>query len=232
MHAAAWSELLPPVLGAIGGRVVTPPRRWMVIWCLLLVANAAISLALPLETMNNLWVGYLFMSLTGAVALWALSHWHAPGTGRLTLRLAIPLFVGVSAVLTLRIENTHAFSLVAAPFHGLVLLLAGIWTFIRLSLAEAAPLLRRDWFWTLAGFMLWAGTTTALEPVAWYLLSAERVDLVGLAINVKAASDLLAFAAITWGVLCPVPPPTSSGGSSSLPSSPWASWSAPSASRW
>jgi hypothetical protein len=203
----------------------------MVVWCLLLVTNAVISLALALQKINNLWVGYLFMPLTGAVALWALSHWHAPGTARLALRLAIPLFVGVSGVLTLRVENAQTFSLLAAPFHGLVLLLAAIWTFIRLSLAETAPLLRHDWFWMLSGFMLYAGATAALEPVAWYLLSAERLDLLGLAINVKAASDLVAFAAITWGVLCPVPP-TSSGGSSSPPSSPWGSLSSPSASRW
>jgi hypothetical protein len=231
MHAAALSQLLPPVGGVIGGRVATPPRRWMVVWCLLLVTNGAISLALGLQQINNLWVGYLFMPLTGAVALWALAHWHDPGTGRLALRVAIPLFVGVSAVLTLRLEDAHTFSLVAAPFHGLVLLLAAVWTFIQRSLVETAPLVRRDWFWAVAGLMLYAGTTTALEPVAWYLLSAERVDLLHLAINAKAASDILAFVAITWGMLCPVPP-TSSGGSSSPPSSPWVSSSAPSASQW
>jgi hypothetical protein len=231
MHAAALSQLLPPVVGVAGGRVAAPPRRWVVVWCLLLVTSDALSLALGMQRINNLWVGYLFMPLTGAVALWALSHWHAPGTGWLALRLAIPLFVAVSAALTLRVEDPQTFSLVAAPFRGLVLLLATIWTFIHRSLAETVPMVRRDWFWTVAGLMLYAGTTTAMEPVAWYLLSAERVDLLHLAINAKAASDILAFVAITWGVLCPVPP-TSSGGSSSPPSSPWAFWSAPSASRW
>jgi hypothetical protein len=223
--------MLPPVVGGIGGRVATPPRRWVVVWCLLLVANGAISLALGLQQINNLWVGYAFMPVTGAVALWALSLWHEPGTARLALRLAIPLFVGVSAVLTLGLEDPHTFSLVAAPFHGLVLLIAAAGTFIRRSLGETTSLMRHDWFWTVAGLMLYAGTTTALEPVAWYLLSTERVDLLDLAFNAKAASDILAFVAITWGVLCPVPP-KSSGGSSSPPSSPWASSSAPLASRW
>ena len=231
MHAGALSQLLPPVVGVIGGRVTTPPRRWVVVWCLLLVANGTISLALGMQKINNLWVGYVFMPVTGAAALWALSLWHGPGTARLALRLAIPLFVGVSAALTLGLEDAHTFSLVAAPFHGLVLLIAAIWTFIRLSLGEATPLVRHDWFWAVAGLMLYAGTTTALEPVAWYLLSTEREDLLFLAFNAKAASDILAFGAITWGVLCPVPP-KSSGGSSSPPSLPWASLSDPSASRW
>ena len=231
MYASGLSQLLPPIVGVIGGRVATPPRRWMVVWCLLLVANGAISLALGMQKINNLWVGYVFMPATGAVALWALSSWHDPGTGRLALRLAIPLFVAVSAVLTLGVEDAHTFSLVAAPFHGLVLLIAAVWTFIRRSLGETAPLVRRDWFWAVAGLMLYAGTTTALEPVAWYLLAAERVDLLNLAINAKAASDILAFVAITGGVLCPLPP-RSSGGSSSPPSSPWASSWAPLASRW
>jgi len=231
MHAGALSQLLPPVVGVISGRLTTPPRRWLVVWCLLLVANGAISLALGLHKVNNLWVGYVFMPMTGAVALWALSLWHEPGTAQLALRLAIPLFVAVSAALTLRVEDAHAFSLVAAPFHGLVLLIAAIWTFILRSLGETTTLLRRDWFWAVAGLMLYAGTSAALEPVAWYLVSAARMDLLFLAINAKAGSDIVAFAVITWGVLCPVPP-KSSGGSSSPPSSPWGSSSAPLASRW
>jgi len=231
MHAAWLAELLPPVIGAIGGRVTTPPRRWMAVWCLLVFTNGAISLALGLQQINNLWVGYAFMPVTGAVALWALSHWHAPGTGRLALRVAVPIFVAVSAVLTVRLEDAHAFSLVAAPFHGLVLLLAALWTFLHRSVSETAPLTTRDWFWTVAGFMLYAGTTTAQEPVAWYLLATERVDLVVLVFDAKAASDIVAFVAITWGLLCPEPP-TSSGGSSLPPSLRWGSSSAPSASRW
>jgi hypothetical protein len=230
MHAGLVAQLLPPLAGVIAGRVVTPPRRWIVVWCILLVMNGVISLALGMRKVNNLWVGYLFMPVTGAVALWALSHWHSPGTGRLALRLAIPLFVAVSAVLTLRVEDAHSFSLVAAPFHGLVLLIAAVWTFIRRSLGDTGLVLRRDWFWTLAGLMLYEGSTTAVEPVAWYLLSTGRDDLIYLVINARAASDVVAFIAITWGVLCPQP--TSSGGSSSPPSSPWGSWSLPSASRW
>jgi len=231
MHAAWVAEVLPPVAGVLAGHVSTPPRRWMAVWCLLVFLNGAVSLALGLRQINNLWVGYVFMPLTGAVALWALSCWHRPGTGRLTLRVAVPLFVLVSALLTLRIEDAHTFSLVAAPFHGLVLLLAAAWTFIRRSVGETVALARAGWFWTLAGFMLYAGTTTALEPAAWYLLTIERIDLLALMINVKAGSDILAFLAITWGLLCP-PPPTFSGGSSSPPSSPWVSSSAPSVSPW
>lgn len=230
MHAAWLAQILPPVVGAIGGRVTTPPRRWIVLWCALVFLNGAISLVLALRQINNLWVGYVFMPVTGAAALWALSCWHDPGTGRLTLRVAVPIFVTVSVVLTL-FEDAHTFSLVAAPFHGLVLLIAGIWTFIRRGLAETLPLAGRDWFWTLAGFMLYAGTTTAQEPVSWYLLAIDRVDLLALVIQAKAGSDILAFAAITWGLLCPVPP-SSSGGSSSPPSSPWASSWAPLAWRW
>jgi hypothetical protein len=219
------------VVGAIGGRVTTPPRRWIVVWCLLLVANGAISLALGLRQINNMWVGYVFMPVEGTVALWALSHWHPPGTARLALRLAVPLFVAVSVAFTLRVESAHTFSLVAAPFHGLVLLLAGLWTFIRRSLEETGSILQRDWFWTVAGLMLYAGPTAALEPAAWYLLAVERVDLLHLMVNAKAAGDILAFGAITWGVLCPLPP-RSSGGFFSPPSSLSGSLSAPSAWRW
>jgi hypothetical protein len=97
------------------------------------------------------------------------------------------------------------------------------------SLAEHGRLLRQDWFWILGGIMLFTGTGTALQPLAWYLVRVGREDLLLSAFNLKAAVDIFAFAAITWGVLCPLPPRLS-GGVSSPPSSPLASWSSPSAS--
>jgi hypothetical protein len=230
MHAAWLAQLLPLIVGLLGGRLVTAPRRWIVVWCVLLLVDGGISLALGTQKINNLWVGYLFMPIEGAVALWALSQWHSSSTARLALRVAVPLVVAVSAALTLGIEDKHTFSLVAGPFHGLVLLMAAAWTFIQRSVRETTPLLRRDWFWIVAGLMLYAGTMTALDPVGWYFLSIHRVDLLFLVINAKAGSDVLTFVAITRGVLCPLP--TSSGGSSSPRSSPWESWSEPSASRW
>ncbi len=229
LHAAAASQLLPPLLGVAWGRLVTAPRRWVTAWCLLQAASDGISLALGSRGHNNLWVSYLFMPLGGAVALWALSCWHRGATGRLALRIAIPLFVLVSAGLTLGVDDPRMYSLITAPFHALVLFFAALWTFMTRSLAERGRLLRQDWFWILGGIMLFTGTATAQQPLAWYLVRVGRGDLLLSAFNLKAIVDILAFAAITRGVLCPLPPKRS-GGAFSPPSSPLASSSAPSAS--
>lgn len=225
---AAASQLLPPLLGVAAGRLSTPPRRWVAVWCLLQAAGDGISLAVAFRGHNNIWVSYVFMPVGGAVALWALSCWQRAATGRLALRIAIPLFLLVSVGLTLGVEDPRMYSLITAPFHALVLFFAALWTFMTRSLAERGRLLRQDWFWILGGIMLFTGTATALQPLGWYLLRVGREDLLLSAFNLKAAMDILAFAAITLGVLCPLPP-RHSGGAFSPPSSPSGSSSAPSA---
>jgi hypothetical protein len=230
-HAAAASQLLPPVLGVAAGRLATPARRWAALWCLLQAVGDGVSLLVAQLGHHNLWVNHLSEPLTGAIALWALSCWQRSGTGRLTLRIAIPLFVLVSAGLTLGVDNPTAYSLISAPFHALVLFLAALWTFMMRSLTERGRLLRQDWFWVLSGLMLIAGTATALQPVAGYLVGVGREDLVLSELHLKALVDVIGYAAITVGVLCPLPlPPTRSGGASLPPSSPLASSLARSAS--
>jgi len=229
VHAAAASQLLPPVLGIASGRLSPPARRWVVVWCLLQAASDGISLAVAFLGHRNLWVTSLFTPVSGAVALWALSCWQRGATGRLALRIAIPLFLLVSAALTLGVDDPRTFSLIAAPYHALVLFFAALWTFMTRSLAERGGLLRQDWFWVLGGIMLFTGTATALQPLSWYLLRVAREDLLVSALNLKASVDVLAFVAIALGVLCPLPP-THFGGAFSPQSSPLASSSAPSAS--
>jgi hypothetical protein len=180
---------------------------------------------------ENLWLGYVVPPVTSGVVLWALSLRHPDTIGRITIRLAIPLQILVGMVLTLTIEDPSTFSLVAGPFHALVVLLAASWTFLRLGLSETEGLARQDWFWIVGGIMIYSATLTALQPVSWFLRASDRLDLLAAVYYAKAAADVLAFLAIAGGMLCPVPP-RSSGGSSSPPSSPWASSSAPSGRPW
>lgn len=189
----------------------------MAAWCVLLVAQDAISLIVGSHGVNNLWMAYLFWPLISGVLLWALAEWHPDNAAKLALRAAIPLVVVVSAVLTLTIDDARTFSLVVAPFHSIVMLLAAIWTFVILSLRSDSSIPKADWFWIVGGLMLYAATATAIEPLAWYLIQ-ERVDLLHSAFNVRAAVVLLSFAAITWGMLLRRTP-RYSGGSSSPPSS-------------
>lgn len=230
-HAAIWSQLVPPIVGVAAGRAATPPRRWSIVWCLALAAQDAVAVAVARQVGNNMWVAYLLTPVTASVALWALSLWHGGARGRLALRAAIPLLLAVGAVLTLHAEDFRAFSLFVLPFYSLVLLLASVWTFLSRSLGESGVMLRQDWFWVVGALMLYFGTMTALAPVSFYFLDLGREDLIHYAHNAKAAMDVLAFAAITGGVLCPLRP-KSSGGASSSRSLPSGSSSAPSGWQW
>ena len=206
MHASVLVELLPVVVALFARDRLTPARRWVIVWCVLLVTQDGGSFALASRGLHNLWVGYIGAPLAGAVALWVLSRWQETRTGRLTLELAIPIFVTVSAVLSLTVDDPTTFSLVAAPFHYLVLLFAALWTFVRRGLDQRAGLATSDWFWILAGFMVYNGSSIAIQAVVWYLYDAGRADLMIAVVNFRAVVQITAFMAIAGGMLCPVPP--------------------------
>ena len=230
LHAASVAQVLPVVVGLAGNRLVTAQRRAASLWCLVLLLGDMAQLIAGLGG-ENLWLGYAVPPAAGAVVLWALSLEHPDAIGQSTIRLAIPLQIAVGIVLTVTIEDPNTFSLVASPFHALVVLLAASWTFVRLGLSKTGAPARQDWFWMVGGIMIYSATFTALQPVSWFLRASDRLDLLAAVYYAKAAADVLAFLAIAGGMLCPVPP-RSSGGSSSPPSSPWASSSAPSGRPW
>ncbi|MDH4045605.1 MAG: hypothetical protein OEW06_14225 [Gemmatimonadota bacterium] len=223
MHAAAVVQLLPPVIAPFVRRTLSPAKRWVVVWCLFLALQDAVGYVLASANITNLWLGYVGAPISGAIALWMLSQWHEGGTGHMALRVAIPIFVAVSVSLSVWVDDPATFSLFAAPFHYLVLLLGALWTFVTRALREESPLVSRDWFWILAGVMLYAGASTTIQAIIGYLVEAGRVDLMSGVFNLRAGATLAAFIAIAGGMLCPTPP-THSGGFSSPRFSRSPSW--------
>jgi hypothetical protein len=205
MHASVVSELLP-VAGALLARDrLTPARRWVIAWCLLLVVEDGVNFVMASKGINNLWVGHIAAPLTGAVALWMLSLWQETRTSRLALRIAIPIFVAVSAALSLTVDDPTTFSMVAAPFHYLVLLFAALWTFVRRSLNQREKLATSGWFWILAGFMVYNGSSIAIQAVVWYLYDAGQAHLLQHVFDVRSLVQIAAFIVMAGGMLCPVP---------------------------
>lgn len=229
-YVAVWSPILPFLAALLARRRMTRGRWWVAAWSFVLVLEGTLEWALGMRNINNHWVGYVFAPVSGGVALWAISHWQPDRTSRSALRFAVPLFVIVSVLLIYAFDDRSTFSLVSSPFHYLVQLFAALWTFVRLSMLPEEPIARQDWFWIMGGMILIAGVSTALGPLAWYLLR-PRVDLLHAMLNVRAGAYLAAFVAITWGMLCQTRR-TFSGGSFSPLSSPSSSSSAGSASPW
>lgn len=200
-HAATVALLLPPLAAVAAGSRMTPARRWVLVWCLLLAAQDAISLHLGSRGITNLWLGYIFRPIGAAALLWGLAHWQTSDKWRLRFRLAIPFVILASVILSVAVDDPRTFSLVAAPFHYLVLLLASLWTFLQLSSTAERPVHTGDWFWITGGIMLYAATAVAIQPLSLVFLD-DRVELLSTAYNLRAGASLLALAAITWGMLC------------------------------
>jgi len=216
MHLGAWAPLSPAAV-AFFHRDRTPARRWVAVWCMELVAANAVSLGLGSVGINNHWLGHVLRPVLGGTALYALSRWQTAGLGRLALTIAIPVFMSVSLVISFAIEDPSTFSLFVAPFHSLVLVCAGLWTFVNRGVAEQRPYAGCDWFWIIGGMVVYAGTSTIREPVSLYLMS-RRPELIMNVFNANAVANLVAFAAMTWGMLCPTLPRSSGGSSSQRPS--------------
>jgi hypothetical protein len=170
--------------------------------------------------------------LGSAFALWALAHSHPPqSAAQRAMRIAVPALLTAVLFVTVTIEDSNTFSLFALPINAFVVLVAAAWTFISRSMTATDALTSQDWFWIATGIMLYAATTTALQPVSWYFQTHDRVDLLRFVYPARAAVDIVGFIAVARGVLCHNPP-LSFGGSFSVPSSPLPSSSPPLASRW
>lgn len=218
MYGAGLSQLLPLLAALLTRSLRVPTRRWVVVWSTLLAIQDSGALLLASRGISNLWIGHLGAPVNGAVALWMLSLWHPTSTGRTALRVTLPVFVAVSVALRVWVDDPTWFSLFAAPFDAMVVLLAAVWTFVALSLRATAFLPSFAWFWILPGLMVHVGIGTAIQAVIWYLYEAGRTDLIRATVDLWSGLDIVAFVVIAGGMLCRLPP-MRSGGSSPPPSS-------------
>jgi hypothetical protein len=215
MHMAALSQVLPPVAARLR-RSHSPAHQAVVIGCAIGISGDALQLLLAMKNLNNFWVSYTFTPLAGAAFLFGLAAWQLTYLERLTLRLAIPIYLVAHFSLALLTEDVRHFSLFAAPLHALIILTAALWTLVRRSFAHSEqPNLQCDWFWVAGGLAIYGAASALFGPVASRLMR-DRIDLVVAAMNVRAALYVLSFIAIAWGVQCRHPAKLSGPSSSPL----------------
>lgn len=215
MHLGALSQALPPI-AAWMRRSRSPAHQAIVLGCAVSIAGDAIQLLLAKGGINNFWVSYTFTPLAGAAFLFGLAAWQVTYLERLTLRLAIPIYVVAHFSLVLLTEDVRHFSRFVAPLHSLIVLIAALWTLMRRSFAQSEqPHLESDWFWVAGGLAIYGAASAAFGPVA-SILMRDRIDLVVAAINVRSALYVLSFTAIAWGIQCRHPAKLSGPSSSPL----------------
>ena len=219
LYLAAASQL-GPVIAALRPYGFVGPRRWVVAWCSLAVAVDLVSLVLARHGVNNHWTTYVALPLRGLLVLLALAGWQRLDLARHTLLAAIPVYVAMCAVLFVVVERADTYSAISEPVYTLLGMVGALFTLLTRSMEESRPLVRQEWFWICGGLLLFFGSNAAYHPFARIALST-RPDLVLSALVVRSLAEIVAFAAITIGVLCPTSSP--SGASTSPASSAWRS---------
>lgn len=213
LHAAALSQALPLLAALRYGRLLPTPRRWVVAWCVVSLLSDSIQFLIRRSHQNNLLVWYIAVPVSNAIMLWTLSLWQRDSIARLAFRLAIPLYLLALLVLVPTLGSVDVFAQFTWPFQGLVLLAASLYTLIRRTADETAPITSRDWFWITLGVSIYFSIKVALPPFVQVTVRTNP-DLAAVAYVVSAWIDILALLLIARGMLCPLPPMHSDGSSS------------------
>lgn len=216
LHLATLSQLAPIAAGLGAFRKLTSASRWVVAWCAIKTAADLLALFLAQRGLNNLWLGYLSTPVLGTTMLWALSLWQQQ-PARLATRIAIPLALVAWLALVVLFEDIRTFSTAGEPLYALLCLAAAVYTLGANAVRESEPLLQRDWFWISTGVALYFGSAATLSILSAILVE-PRPDIVVNSYRIKSLLDLLAFAAITGGMLCSKPRPRFGAFSSPLSS--------------
>jgi hypothetical protein len=199
---AVLSQLAPVAAGLLARDRLTTARAWVLAWCTMQAGGDFAAILLDATGHDPNWLSYLITPLQGAVVLWALSLWQSRPLARLTLRLAIPLFVVAEAVLAGGIGIRGAGSL-ASPLYLVLALGAAIYTLGTRGTREADSRFQADWFWMCTGLVVFLGAGASLSPLHPALAGGAMGggEVVPLA---KPLAHIAAALCLTVGALCPL----------------------------
>ncbi len=205
-------QLVPVALVLRLGRRASRARRWIAATFAVMFVQDCALFVLAHQGRNNLWILYLGNPVQTGLVLLAYAAWERGKQWRRALRLAVPLYVLVSAALALGLERTAEFSRYIGPLQGIVIAGVASLAMVRHAQRGDVPPWRTDVFWVSVGLITYYGTSVLLEPIS-ALLVVQQPDLVRLAYSIHAAVSIVAFALVTVGLLCPSPQPNFSGSS-------------------
>ncbi len=204
LYAASLSQALPLVAGWLcRGRPLPAPVRFVLLWCALLLATDALSIAVAWARGDNLWLQYAAVPIESGLILWALSGWQSHEVFRLAYRIAIPVLAAATAAILLMWPPESASEQVVAPIHALVLLAASLHTLLHRALRAEGTIGWQPWFWIGLGLALYYASSVAIGPFAQALLKTD-VGWVRQAYLARAWISIFAFILITTGILCPL----------------------------
>jgi hypothetical protein len=210
LHLAAASQVLPLGAAAWKRANLTPARRWILVWCALNVLSDA-ALIFAAQRGNNLWLRFVSEPLRAGAFLWALSLWQVRPRARATTRTAIVLLLPAMLIVALAAEGPQNHGEWSGPAQYTVLLAGAVYTMVARSVGTIERVAVSDWFWVNLGASLYFALNVALGPAAQALLHLD-LEMLKTVLLLKARVDVLAFALIAVGMLCPSVPRSEIGG--------------------
>ncbi|HEU4828386.1 MAG TPA: hypothetical protein VFT04_04250 [Gemmatimonadales bacterium] len=166
-----------PAIAALLYRVRSPSQRIIGAYCALgFVQSISLSMLAARGT-HNLWLLHLFVPLQGTMFLWALALWQTRERARITVFMAIPLFLVAWLALTLTVESFDAFPRYVKIIEGLLVIAVAAYTLVARSQYITEPVTSYAWFWVSAALVMYLSFGAILSPISSLLLplAPERV---------------------------------------------------------
>jgi hypothetical protein len=201
MHVSIIAEAVPFVLGMLLPSRQTEARRWLMLWSALDTITNLAGSYLGRHHLHNLFLGYFYTPVEGAILMWMLAFWHPdPGTRR-RLRWGIPAMVAGWVLLVMLFEDPQSFSRIVDLAYNVLMTSLFLHLLVRRSADDTTLLQQQDWFWISCGFAIHFAIFVAFHAVAPGLLNSNMETLM-LASEVRAGLNVLACSFIAVGMTC------------------------------
>ncbi|HEX6088950.1 MAG TPA: hypothetical protein VFZ13_02210 [Gemmatimonadales bacterium] len=175
----AGASFAIPVLAALRFRVHSPSQRIIAAYCVLGFVQSMYLVLLATSGRHNLWLVHFFVPVQGTMFLWALAFWQTRERARVTILMAIPLFLATWLGLTLSVESFETLPRYVKIIEGLLVVAIAAYTLVTRSQHITGQVTAHAWFWASAAMVMYLSFGSILNPISSLLLplAPERVSI-------------------------------------------------------
>jgi hypothetical protein len=168
-----------PALAAVICRVRSPSQRIVAAYCIIGLIQSIYLTVLATAGTHNLWLIHVFVPVQGTMFLWTLALWQTRERARITILMAIPIFLAAWLGLTLTVESLEGLPRYVKIIEGLLVIAVAAYTLVTRSLHITGPVTSHSWFWISAAMVMYLSFGAILSPVSSLLLphAPERVGI-------------------------------------------------------
>ena len=189
-----------PAIAAIAVRVRSSSQRIVAAYCVLGFVQSIYLTVLATGGTHNLWLIHVFVPVQGTMFLWALALWQTRERARITILMAIPLFLTAWLGLTLTVESFEGLPRYVKIIEGLLVIAVAAYTLVTRSLHISGPVTSHAWFWISAAMVMYLSFGAIFSPISSLLLPTAP-DRVSIMIRINAVLLILCNLMFARGML-------------------------------